>query len=64
MSYIRRLLKECFTLGFTLAGTGLVLITLSSSLLKQGIIISIAGLIMHLIGTALDHRSFTKNEEE
>ena len=64
MSYIRRLLKECLTLGFTLAGTGLVLITLSSSLLKQGIIISIAGLIMLLIGTAIDHRSFTKNEEE
>ncbi len=62
MSYLKRLLKECFTLGFTLAGTGLVLITLSSSLLKQGIIISIAGLVMHLIGTALDHRSFKKDE--
>ncbi len=62
MSYLKRLLKECFTLGFTLAGTGLVLITLSSSLLKQGIIISIAGLVMHLVGTAIDHRSFKKNE--
>jgi len=62
MSYIKRLLKECFTLGFTLAGTGLVLITLSSSLLRQGIIISIAGLVLHLIGTAIDHRSTTKDE--
>ena len=62
MSYIKRLLKECFTLGFTLAGTGLVLITLSSSLLKQGIIISITGLVLHLIGTAIDHRSSTKDE--
>jgi uncharacterized membrane protein len=62
MSYIKRLLKECFTLGFTLAGTGLVLITLSSSLLRQGIIISIAGLVLHLIGTAIDHRSMTKDE--
>ncbi len=62
MSYIKRLLKECFTLGFTLAGTGLVLITLSSSLLRQGIIISIAGLVLHLIGTAIDHRSITKDE--
>ncbi len=62
MSYIKRLLKECFTLGFTLAGTGLVLITLSSSLLRQGIIISITGLVLHLIGTAIDHRSMTKDE--
>jgi len=61
-SYIKRLLKECFTRGFTMAVTGLVLITLSSSLLKQGIIISIAGLVMHLIGTAIDHRSFKKDE--
>lgn len=52
---LRRIVREIFYLGWTLAGTGLVLITLSSTTLKQGIYISVAGLALHLVGTVLDY---------
>jgi hypothetical protein len=52
---LRRIAREIFYLGWTLAGTGLVLITLSSTTLKQGIYISVAGLALHLVGTVLDY---------
>ena len=50
-----RMGREMLYLGWTLAGTGLVLITLSSTTLKQGIYISLAGLALHLFGTVLDY---------
>jgi hypothetical protein len=50
-----RLGREILYLSWTLAGTGLVLITLSSSTLKAGIIISCIALATHLIGVAIDH---------
>jgi chromate transport protein ChrA len=52
---VRRMGREMLYLGWTLAGTGLVLITLSSTTLKQGIYISLAGLALHLLGTVLDY---------
>jgi hypothetical protein len=52
---VRRMGREMLYLGWTLAGTGLVLITLSSTTLKQGIYISFAGLAFHLVGTVLDY---------
>jgi hypothetical protein len=52
---VRRMGREMLYLGWTLAGTGLVLITLSSTTLTQGIYISLAGLALHLIGTVLDY---------
>lgn len=52
---IRRMGREMLYLGWTLAGTGLVLITLSSTTLQQGIYISLAGLALHLMGTVLDY---------
>ena len=52
---VRRMGREMLYLGWTLAGTGLVLITLSSTTLKQGIYISLAGLALHLMGTVLDY---------
>ena len=52
---IRRMGREMLYLGWTLAGTGLVLITLSSTTLTQGIYISLAGLALHLLGTVLDY---------
>lgn len=61
---ISRLIKEIFYLGWTLAGTGLVLITLSSTTLKQGIIISIIGLCMHLLGVAIDQASERSNNND
>jgi len=52
---VRRMGRELLYLGWTLAGTGLVLITLSSTTLTQGIYISLAGLALHLMGTVLDY---------
>ena len=52
---VRRVFREFAYLGWTLAGTGLVLITLSSTTLTQGIYISFAGLALHLTGTILDY---------
>ena len=52
---VRRMGREMLYLGWTLAGTGLVLITLSSTTLKQGIYISLAGLALDLLGTVLDY---------
>jgi hypothetical protein len=52
---VRRMGREMLYLGWTLAGTGLVLITLSSTTLTQGIYISLAGLALHLMGTVLDY---------
>ncbi len=52
---LRRMGREIFYLGWTLAGTGLVLITLSSTTLYRGLWISAAGLGLHLLGTVLDH---------
>lgn len=62
---IGRLIREIFYLSWTLAGTGLVLITLSSTTLKQGIYISLAGLALHLIGIVIDYvRDEGDNEDE
>lgn len=60
---IKRLLKELFYLGWTLAGTGLVLITLTSTTLKQGILISGIGLVMHLIGVGIDYVNDKRENE-
>lgn len=43
-------LQELGALSWTLAGTGLVLITLSGDTRRLGIIISLAGLGLHLVG--------------
>lgn len=60
---VRRMGRELLYLGWTLAGTGLVLITLSSTTLKQGIYISFAGLALHLLGTVLDYLDDERNDE-
>ena len=49
-----KFIKEISALSWTLAGTGLVLITLSGNTKRIGIIISLAGLGVHLIGVALN----------
>ena len=43
-------IKEVSELAWTLAGTGLVLITLSGSTRTLGIWISVAGLVVHFVG--------------
>jgi len=60
---VRRMGREMLYLGWTLAGTGLVLITLSSTTLRQGIYISLAGLALHLMGTVLDYLDDERENE-
>ena len=61
---IRRMGREMLYLGWTLAGTGLVLITLSSTTLKQGIYISLAGFTLHLVGTVIDYIYDARDDED
>lgn len=49
---LKKILGELSSLGWTLAGTGLVLITLSGDTQKWGIYMSIAALVIHIIGFA------------
>lgn len=53
MSCVKRLLNELSGLAWTLAGTGLVLITLTGSTRRLGIIISSIGLAINVIALIL-----------
>jgi len=53
MCRVKKWLDEITGLAWTLAGTGLVLITLTGSTRRLGIIISIVGLVVNLIAVAL-----------
>jgi len=44
----RRVVKETYSLAWTLAGTGLVLITLTGDVRTYGIVISIIALAVHI----------------
>jgi hypothetical protein len=48
--YIKKLAKEGHALAWTIAGTALVLITLSGDTKKNGLIISGTALVIHLSG--------------
>lgn len=50
---MKKLLSEIHGLAWTLSGTGMVLITLSGSTLKWGIWMSLASLVVHLVGALL-----------
>lgn len=50
---LKKIIGELSSLGWTLAGTGLVLITLSGDTQKWGIYMAIAALAVHAIGFAL-----------
>ncbi len=50
MKFIKSLLSETHALVWTLAGTGMVLITLSGQTLKYGVWISCIALAVHLAG--------------
>ena len=47
---IKKLISESHSLAWTIAGTALVLITLSGDVKKYGIYISIIALLVHLFG--------------
>jgi hypothetical protein len=53
MFCVKRLLNELSGLAWTLAGTGLVLITLTGSTRRLGIIISSIGLAINVIALIL-----------
>lgn len=53
MCRVKKWLDELTGLAWTLAGTGLVLITLTGSTRRLGIIISIVGLVVNLFAVAL-----------
>jgi hypothetical protein len=59
---VKRLAKELLYLAFTLAGVGLVLITLTDQVLRWAIYISVISLIMHLAGVAIDYRQDNNND--
>lgn len=46
--FFTRIVKEAYGLAWTLAGTGLVLITLSGDTRTWGIWISVAALVVHI----------------
>jgi hypothetical protein len=54
---VNKVFQELGALSWTLAGTGLVLITLAGDTRRMGIYISLAGLAVHLLGV------FTQEEE-
>ena len=50
---MKKLIDEMHALAWTLGGTGMVLITLSGQTLKWGIWITVASLVVHLVGALL-----------
>jgi hypothetical protein len=50
---VKKLINELHALAWTLGGTGMVLITLSGQTLKWGIWITVASLVVHLLGAML-----------
>ena len=59
---VKRLAKELLYLAFTMAGVGLVLITLTDQVLRWAIYISVISLVMHLAGVAIDYREDNNND--
>ena len=59
---VKRLAKELLYLAFSLAGVGLVLITLTDQVLHWAIYISVISLVMHLAGVAIDYRQDNNND--
>jgi hypothetical protein len=53
MCLVKKWLDEVTGLAWTLAGTGLVLITLTGSTRRLGIIISVIGLAVNLVAIAI-----------
>lgn len=50
---MKKLINELHALAWTLGGTGMVLITLSGQTLKWGVWITVASLVIHLLGAML-----------
>ena len=57
MSVLKKLVNEIHALAWTLGGVGTVLITLSGDTRTQGIWISAASLVVHLVGVLVKRDS-------
>lgn len=53
-NFIKKFIEETTMLGWTIGGTGLVLITLSGETREYGIYISIASFIVHMLGVFIN----------
>lgn len=62
IKFAKALGTEFHALAWTLAGTGTVLITLSGDTRTQGIWISVAALVVHLVGSLW--QAMKKEEEQ
>ena len=54
MKFLKRFIQETTMLGWTIGGTGLVLITLSGETREYGIWISIASFVVHMVGALIN----------
>ena len=54
IKFLKKFLQETTMLGWTIGGTGLVLITLSGETREYGIYISIASFIVHMFGVLIN----------
>ena len=54
IKFLKKFLQETTMLGWTIGGTGLVLITLSGETREFGIYISIASFIVHMFGVLIN----------
>lgn len=54
IKFLKRFIQETTMLGWTIGGTGLVLITLSGETREYGIYISIASFIVHMFGVLIN----------
>ena len=52
--FLKKFIQETTMLGWTIGGTGLVLITLSGETREYGIWISIASFIVHMLGVFIN----------
>ena len=60
IKFLKKFLQETTMLGWTIGGTGLVLITLSGETREYGIYISIASFIVHMFGVLINWDSEKK----
>jgi hypothetical protein len=60
IKFLKRFIRETTMLGWTIGGTGLVLITLSGETREYGIYISIASFIVHMFGVLINWDSEEK----
>ncbi len=52
--FLKKFIQETTMLGWTIGGTGLVLITLSGETREYGIWISIASFVVHMFGVLIN----------